>query len=1070
MTTKEHSDMNDEGPTPEETNSAGTGPAAAEGPSRRKVVAGSAAGVAGATAVGLMWREGFGDPYTQAEPHGTGDLDDSYTADDVLQTMCMQCNTFCTIKVRLTDSPEGEEATSLVRKIAGNPYSPLTTQPIGPIPYDTSPQDAVKGIGNMARDAKSRSGGIACLKGQAGIQVVHDAKRITAPLKRVGKRGSGKWTTISWKQALKEILDGSDLGTPGLREWWAYAPEKPVMEDWAKVQDGKMSQKEFSSRWGDKLIDAKRPDLGPKSNLMGVLGGDRMYIVGDRLAKQSFGTTNAFNHGGTCGVTGVVANAQSHPTTNHKRMYADIDHCRYLIVWGTEPLTAQKGPTWLAPRIGKARENGMKMVVIDPRMSKTAEKADRWVPLKPGHDTDLAFALVRWIVDHERYDERYLRAAGEAAAQKINEPTWSDATHLIKLDDPKQQPLSMVDLGLAEPPEPDEDGKPVEPERVVLVNGKPQGADTVTKAADLDVDTKVPGPDGEIRVRSVFRMVKDRVSEKSVADHAEAAGVDVETVEQIAKEFTSFGKQAVVMSYRGPAMHANGFRAIQAINYLNFLLGNHDWKGGHLASAKKFSPLEGRYDLETVPDANTAWGIPVTREKVNYEDTSFFAEDGYPAKRRWYPYAGNLCHEVLPSVEQGYPYALNALFMHRHSPLNSSPGAHRQASTLANPEKIKLVVSFDTTVGDSSAYADYVLPDMTYLERFSHESIYPSQQYAVTQLGQPTTRAFKGPRPVEEFYLNLAKELGLPGVGKDAFGPGKHWNTYEDYWLKLAANTAYADDPVADADTEEHKVFTRAHTRALGEAFDEKVWRAAVTKEEWAKVVYVLNRGGRFDGHDQGYEGEWLKHRYAGMCAFYANRVAKGVDSYTGKNFDGLARVEPPRRYDGTPLPTSGPLIFTNWKSRHQGTHRTINAAWLREVRPSNFVWINNVDAAPREIGSGDPVRITSGSGEAEGVAIVTEGIRPGVIGAESAFGHKGYAATPIEIDGTAIRPPKKYGHARSFEVTPMHEETGYGGDRAEGFPVNILLDDDTTGVGGVTDAIGGGAAQLLTWVEITKA
>lgn len=1039
------------------------------GPRRRSVLIGGAAGVAGVGAVGLMWREGFGNPYTQATAHGTGDLDDSYTAEDVLYTMCMQCNTYCTIKVRLADSPDDVPATSLVRKIAGNPYSPLTTQPIGPIPYDTPPEEAVKGIGNMARDSKSRSGGIACLKGQAGVQVVHDAKRIISPLKRVGERGSGRWQTITWDQALDEILDGSDLGTPGLREWWAFAPKKPVMADWARVKDGTMTQEEFTAAWGDKLIDPTRPDLGPKSNLLTVLGGERMYVVGDRLAKQSFGTVNAFNHGGTCGVTGVIANAQAHPTTGHKRMYADIDHCRYLIVWGTEPLTAQKGPTWLAPRIGKARENGMTMVVIDPRQSKTGEKADLWVPVKPGHDAELAFGMVRWIIDNKRYDERYLRAPGKAAAAAIGEPTWSDATHLVKVDDPKKQLLTMVDLGLAEPPQPAEDGTTPAPERVVLVGGQPQGADTTTGQADLEVDSELDGPNGPIRVRSVFSMVAERVREREVADYAEASGVDAGTIEQIARDFTSHGKQAVVMSYRGPAMQANGFHTIQAINYLNFLVGNHDWKGGHMSSAKKFSPMQGRYDLETVPEPNTAWGIPVTREKTKYEDTSFFAEDGYPANRRWYPYPANLCHEVIPSVEQGYPYTLNAMFLHRHSPLNSGPGAHRQAKTLQDTEKIKLIVSFDTTIGDTTAYADYVLPDTTYLERFGHESIYPSQQYAVTQLGQPTTRAYEGPRPVDAVYLELAQRMGLPGVGENAFGPGAHWNTYEDYWVKMAANTAYAGTPVPDADTAEQDVFTRAHVRALGEAYDEQGWRAAVTPEEWAKVVYVLNRGGRFDGHDQGYEGDWLKHRYGGLCAFYAPKVAAGIDSATGEPFDGLAVVEEPRRFDGTPLPQSGPLVFSNWKSRHQGTHRTVNAAWLREVRPSNFVWVNGVDARERGISTGDKVRVTSGSGEATGVAVVTEGIRPGVIGAESAFGHRGYFATPVEIDGQVLEAVEAYGHARSFEVTPMHEETGFGGSRAEGFAVNALLDDDTTGAGGVTDPIGGGASQLFTWVELTK-
>lgn len=1032
---------------------------------RRTFLAGTAAGAAGLTAIGYMWKDGFGDPYTEDEPHGTGQLDDSYEADDVIYTMCMQCNTFCTLKVRLGQSPEGVEATSLVRKIAGNPYSPLTTQPIGPIPYGTAPAAAVAGLGDMRRDSKSRSGGIACLKGQAGVQTVHDAKRVTAPLKRVGPRGSKKWVTISWEQALEEILDGSDLGTPGLREWWAYAPEEPVMSDWAKVESGEMTQDEFTRVWGDSLIDPTRPELGPKSNLMSVLGGDRMYLVEERFANQSFGTINAFNHGGTCGVTGVVANAQTHPTTNHQRMYVDIDHCRYMIVWGTEPLTAQKGPTWLAPRIGKARENGMKMVVIDPRLSKTAEKADTWVPVKPGHDTELAFAIARWIVDNERYDERYLRAPGPEAASAIGEPTWSDATHLIKVDEPNRQPLTLMELGLAEAPE-----EGAEPERAVFMNGEIVGAETITEQADLDVDGVVEGPDGPIRVRSVFNLVAERLREGTIEEYADAAGIAVETIKEIAREFTSHGKQAAIMSYRGPAMHANGFYAVQAINYINFLIGNEDWKGGKMASAKKFAPMQGRYDLQTVPNANAAWGIPITRQRTRYENTSFFKEDGYPAKRRWYQFPGNLCHEVLPSAEQGYPYTLNALFIHRHSPLNSGPGAHRGAATLQNTEKIKLVVSFDTVIGDTSAYADYILPDVTYLERFSHETIYPSQQYAVTQLGQPTTRAIKGPRPVEEFYREMATAMNLPGVGRDAFGPGAHYETYEDFWLKMAANTAYAEDPVPDADSDEIELFTRTRMKALGDAYDEAAWRTAVTPEEWAKVVYVLNRGGRFEGHGDAYEGEWLKYRYGGMCAFYAYRIANGNDSFTGESFDGIAALRKNQRYDGSEYPKAGPLIFTNWKSRSQGTHRTVNSPWLREVRPSNFLWLNPVDADQRGIENGDKVVVTSSTAEANAVAMVTEGIRPGVIGADAAYGHKGYASGDIEIDGEVFGAAPAYGHSRSFEVTPMHEETGFAGDRAEGFAVNLLVDDDSTGVGGVTDPIGGGAAQLMTWVEVRKA
>ena len=98
-----------------------------------------------------------------------------------------------------------------------------------------------------------------------------------------------------------------------------------------------------------------------------------------------------------------------------------------------------------------------------------------------------------------------------------------------------------------------------------------------------------------------------------------------------------------------------------------------------------------------------------------------------------------------------------------------------------------------------------------YLERFSQESIYPNQQYQLIQLGQPAVRAFDGPRSVEDVYFDIMQRLGLPGVGEHAVPVGKDGDggtaalsTEYDYWLKMAANIAYAGEkPVPDADDDE---------------------------------------------------------------------------------------------------------------------------------------------------------------------------------------------------------------------------------------------------------------------------
>ena len=1056
-------------------------------PSRRAVVGAGCAVALGALAAGT----GLGaymasdDPMTDT-PHGRGSATGAYAADDVILSMCNNCNTYCTIKVRVADAADGaganEGATALVRKIAGNPYSPLNSQPYAPVPYATRPEEALAPGDDVAVAGRATNGGMICLKGQAGIQLAHDRFRITRPLRRVGARGSDEWETVDWDTALDEIVHGSPaLGTPGIAEWYAYAPKKQVEADVALVESGEMTQDAFAAKWADTLIDVNHPDLGPKSNLFCSAGGDRMFLIGDRLTQQGFGSVNNFNHGGVCGMTGVMANVRTHPTTNHKRMYADIDHCECLIIWGTEPMTANKGPSWLAPRLSAARERGMKLYVVDPRQGRSASKADVWLPVVPGKDAELAFAMMSWIIANERYDARYLAAPGKGAAAALGEPTWSDATHLVAVDLPNRPVVTAKLLGRTD------DGW-ADDARFVLVDGELTAADAVEGAADLLADAQVEVKGASTRVKSVFQLLKERIEERTLEEYAADAGIEPALVEEVAREFTSHGKRACVMSYRGPAMHANGFDAVRAVGYLNFLIGNHDWKGGHIAAGAKFAPFTGRYDLQTVPDAHAGWGIPITRQKTEYEKTSYFKQDGYPAPRPWYPLPGNLSHEIVPTLRAGYVYDhLGALFIHRHSLVDSTPGGQRLGDVLGDPAKINLLVSFDVEIGDTSRFADFVLPDKTYLERFSQESLYPNQQYQLIQLGQPAVRAYEGPRSVEDVYLDIMQRLELPGVGehavpvgKDGAGPAAALATEYDYWLKMAANIAYAgEQSVPDADADELALFERARTRALGDAFDLATWKAAVTEEEWPKVVYVLNRGGRFasadPAKDDGYEGDLIKTRYAGLCAFYDPKTASLKDALTGENFDGLAHAAPVAFADGTPMerPSERPLAFINWKARTNGTHRTIASSWLRELTTENFVWMAPADAEARGLANGDAVEIVGPEGALAGHVRVTEGIRPGVVGANYSFGHAGYAARPVTIDGASVGPAPDYLEEEGVldGDEPGKQKTGFAGGRGRGFCMNELLPEETlAGGGGVTDPIGGGAAQFDLWVDVRKA
>lgn len=106
--------------------------------------------------------------------------------ENVINTVCLQCNTGCGIKVKLLNG--------LAVKIDGNPYSPWAMTPhlsLDSSVYDTAPID-----------------GVACLKGQSGIQTLYDPYRIVKVLKRKGPRGSNQWETIDFNKAVEEIVNG----------------------------------------------------------------------------------------------------------------------------------------------------------------------------------------------------------------------------------------------------------------------------------------------------------------------------------------------------------------------------------------------------------------------------------------------------------------------------------------------------------------------------------------------------------------------------------------------------------------------------------------------------------------------------------------------------------------------------------------------------------------------------------------------------------------------------------------------------------------------------------------------
>ena len=119
-------------------------------------------------------------------------------------------------------------------------------------------------------------------------------------------------------------------------------------------------------------------------------------------------------------------------------------------------------------------------------------------------------------------------------------------------------------------------------------------------------------------------------------------------------------------------------------------------------------------------------------------------------------------------------------------------------------------------------YADYIIPDLHYLERWEFQGSHPNMPVKVQPIRQPViaspnevVKVFGVEQPIsyETFWLALAEKLGLKGFGKDGFGPGQDFTRPDDFYIRMVANIAFdGKDPVADASPAEIELFKRGET------------------------------------------------------------------------------------------------------------------------------------------------------------------------------------------------------------------------------------------------------------------
>ena len=570
---------------------------------------------------------------------------------------------------------------------------------------------------------------------------------------------------------------------------------------------------------------------------------------------------------------------------------------------------------------------------------------------------------------------------------------------------------------------------------VTLKDGKPVVFDPKDEKnvaeGDLLVETEISG----IKVKSALQVLRDSASSKTVAQWAEVAGVEASAIEEVAKEFTSHGKKAAADIHRGVSQHTNGYYNCHAWLTLNILIGNYDWTGGMIkastydhAGEKAGKPFNFKklHSLKMNP-----FGVDIIRANTKYEDTTLFS--GYPAKRPWFPLASDIYQEIIPSAGDGYPYPLKAMILYMGSPVYALPAGHTNIKVLADVNKLPLFITSDILIGETSAYADYVFPDLTYLERWEFHGSHPTIAQKVQPVRQPAmmpmveTVKIKGqemPICLESMIIALALELGVSGFGKDGLKDGMDLIHPDDFYLRMVANLAHGEKEdgsamVADANAEEIAIFEEARRHLPNSVYNLKRWKKIVGDDLWPKVVYVLNRGGRFQDFAKSYEGAKVANKYGALVNMYCEKTAGTKNSMTGKKFSGIATYVPPALDClGRPLPDEDyPLTMITYRRAWHTKSRTVSNYWLLDLEEENNFLLNPDDAKRLGIKDGEIVKVVSASNlegvwdlqngvkkPMEGKIKVTEGIRPGVTAFYLGMGHWAYGASDVVVDGKTIK------------------------------------------------------------------
>ena len=472
----------------------------------------------------------------------------------------------------------------------------------------------------------------------------------------------------------------------------------------------------------------------------------------------------------------------------------DWEHTRWFMLLGVAE-DHDSNPIKLG--LARLKERGARVVSVNPVRTGYSAIADEWIGITPGTDGLLVLSLAHELLRSGKVDAGYLASYTNAPWLVVEAP-----------GDPRDGLFAR-----------DGEGRPLVWDRV---DGVPRPApDPATRPA---LRGRYDLPDGTA-ARPAFELLARRCLDPRYAPDAVAAatGVSAATIRRLAAEMahaafaetvtldvpwtdvhgrrheTMRGRPVAFHAMRGISAHSNGFQTCRALHVVQMLLGTVDVPGGFRYKAPFPRPAPPPQRPAGRPDEIEA-GQPMPGPPLGFpqgpEDLLVDA-DGRPTRIdkafSWEaPIAAHgMLHTVIRNAWAGDPYPIDTLFLYMaNMAWNSAMNTSETAAMLADRDpatgeyRIPRFIYSDAFASETVAYADLVLPDTTYLERWDCISILDrpigSAEGPADSIRQPVVAPDRDVRPFQDVLLEIGARLGLPGLVRED-GTPRYPGGYPDF-------------------------------------------------------------------------------------------------------------------------------------------------------------------------------------------------------------------------------------------------------------------------------------------------